>query len=300
MRPWSGERLDSPPIVTALPTDDPEVIADRIASRLRSDVAARLPLRATAVDELALEARPAIHALLFATATERADDATSLEHHETTAMVTLLGRSFAMHDATPTAAMGIVPALLAAFRAEGLDVPASLDAPLATVFVEGYVRGREERLHAEALRDAVHRIPVLHLFRGCAATVLRGDYGTEELTTRFEEVARQLFAHETRVFIADVEGLADPAPGTIRALVGLHDNARMLGLKLVLAGVESGFREQAALIGLDFAGIDVAPDFAAALERALEICELGLRPDGFLTRPLRALRNARRNRSPRQ
>ena len=99
--------------MSPLPNDeDPEALAERILARFCDEGLSSISLRPEVKTELALEARPAVHALLFGLGTDRAGDASSLEHHESLAMVTLLGRALALSGATPTPVLRVVPALL--------------------------------------------------------------------------------------------------------------------------------------------------------------------------------------------
>ena len=99
--------------MSPLPKDeDPEALAERILARFEGEGLADISLRPEVKVELALEARPAVHALLFGLGTDRAGDAASLEHHESLAMVTLLGRALARLELVKMLALaGLIAAL---------------------------------------------------------------------------------------------------------------------------------------------------------------------------------------------
>src|SRR5690606_24181028 len=121
----------------------------------------------------------------------------SLDHHETLAMATLLGRKLALVGATPTAAQRLVPALLGALRAEGWAGPPAIDDALGVLLVEGFVRGREESLVGAAARDVAARIPVVPIAPGVLGVFPVGHYDAAPVTEVMEALSRRLFREET-------------------------------------------------------------------------------------------------------
>ncbi len=266
---------------------DPVDVAEDALARFRASAVSALPLRAALADELAAEARPAVHALLFATSSDRMGDLESLEHHETLAMVTLLGRKLALLGGTPTAALRLTRTLLAAVRDTGWGVPPSLDEPLATVAVEGYVRGREERLRTDAAKDAVDRIPIVALAEGCLAVFPRGDYDPDRLEPAMDGLGRRLFREEATVCLVVLDGLEGLSPAAARALLSIDESARTLGATAIFSGVTTSFLEAAERAGVDVANLVLVADAAEGVRRALSIAGYAVRRVSWLPAPIR-------------
>lgn len=262
---------------------DAELMTDRIAARMR-DALGRVPLRSTFVDALGVEARPAIQALLFALSTDKAEDTSSLEHHETTAMIALLGRSFAFDGTTPTAAASIVPALLGAFRDEGLGVPSSLDEPLGVVFLEGYVRGREERVRAEGADRALESVALVRLAPRVGLVVIRGGHEPEPMVKRLESLAREAFAHELVVCVFDV-ALRESGEGALGPILHAIELFRSVGIEIVVTGVAPDLVQESTA--------KVCETSQDAVAHALSIAGMSLGRDGVIPRRLRELLRAR-------
>lgn len=261
-----------------------EHAADRIVACLR-ERASRLPLRASFVEALGREARPAVHALLFALATERASDPASLEHHETMAMLALLGRSFALEGTTPTAAAGVVPAILEAFRDEGFAVPSELDAPLGLVFLEGFVRGREERLRADLAKQALEHVVLIEPLPRIGIVVIRGDHDAELLASHLEALAREAFARELAACVLDVSLGGDAGEGGSPVL-HFASLIASVGVHVIFVGPSADAWAEAL-------GAESRPTTARAVDRALEHARLIVRDDRAFGIPLRGLLKAR-------
>jgi len=262
---------------------DAELVTDRIVARMR-DALARVPLRSAYVDALGVEARPAIQALLFALSTDQAENTNSLEHHETTAMVALLGRAFAFDGTTPTAAAAVIPSLLTGFRGESIDVPSSLDHPLAVVFLEGYVRGREERVRVEAGKRALESVSLVRLAPRVGLVVIHGAHEPEQLTARLEAIAREAFALEIAACVFDV-AIRESGDAVLGPVTNAIELLRQVGTDVVVAGASSGmFPESVAQ------SRDSTPD---AVALAMSVAGLAIGRDRALPRTLRALLRAR-------
>lgn len=259
---------------------DAERAAERVATRLRERASA-LPLRAAFVEALGIEAIPAIHALIFAISTDRAEDATSLEHHETMAMVALLGRTFALEGTTPTAAHGVVPALLGALRDEGFAVPATLDQPLSVVFLEGYVRGRDERLRIDLAKRALEHVVLLALGDRVGCVVVRGEHESEPLGERLEALAREAFALDLAAVVLDVSVGEHAAESVGPSLLHFAETLASVGMRLHFVGTKA--EEWAGHVGGEASG-----SLAEALGMARKGPAFARRAERTLVRPLRA------------
>lgn len=254
--------------MSPLPHDeDPEALAERILSRFEREGLGSISLRPEIKTEVALEARPAIHALLFGLGTDRASDASSLEHHESLAMVTLLGRALALLGATPTPVLRVVPALLAAFRAEGAEPTASFEDALQAVCLEGYVRGREEAIEKRVRRSHEQSVAPFTLVDGVVVLRLVGDLSADAIVATIEELGRALFRQDARACIVDLNPLAAPTPRRARAILTAEEVARTLGIRCVYVGLDA--RWLAELGDVDVAELTTVATFAEATTLAL-------------------------------
>ncbi|MCA9536354.1 MAG: hypothetical protein KC593_21880 [Myxococcales bacterium] len=254
--------------MSPLPNDeDPEALAERILARFCDEGLSSISLRPEVKTELALEARPAVHALLFGLGTDRAGDASSLEHHESLAMVTLLGRALALSGATPTPVLRVVPALLSAFRAEGAEPTDALEAALQAVCLEGFVRGREEAVERRVRRGHEQAIAPFILADGVVALRLVGDLSADALVAMIEELGRALFRADARACVVDVNPLSAPTPRRARALLSAHEVALTLGVRCIYSGLDA--RWQGELRDVDLSTLTLADTFAEATALAL-------------------------------
>lgn len=269
--------------------DPDEALAERVSVRFRAAVSQRVPLRTAFVDALVRESRPAVHALLFAVQAEQATEPYSLAYHETTAMFSLLGRAFAMDGATPTAAMLVVPLMLEAFRSEGVDVPLVLDGPLSVIFVEGYVRGREERVVSEAERVAVTRVGLSELAPGCYTLVLRGAFTHESLNEILDECARGLLRADAAACTVDIRSLVEPNADHVRQLRAFAETCEGLGTHVRFVGDAGAY---AALTSPD-ASLTFASSALAATTDALADAGFSLRRVSRIETSIRELVRAR-------
>ena len=267
---------------SAFALDDPEGWAARVLTAFRSCWQARVPMAADAdlAAEIALEARPAMHALLHAATNERVDDLASLEHHETLAMVTLLGRRVGILGASPTAMLTVVPSLLESARAQGLELAGSIDEALTTAFAEGYVRGREERLHADHAERALAAAPIVPIAPGCLALVASGDHDPDTLEALVEAFGRRLLNEDARACIVDLSTLTGTSRAHAAAILSADATAKMLGVRCVFSSASPELRVAATHI-TDHASLEFANDFAEALTLVLPTCGLTLTRRGL-------------------
>ncbi len=192
--------------------------------------------------EVATEAGPAIHALVFAGESREADEL-ALSHHESLAMTQLLGRRVAELGATPTTATALVPELLRLVRAE-VPVPERLDRQLVSVFAEGYARGREDRLTTEATQARVEAAPIVLVAERCYALFIRGPLEADAVTELTERFGRVLFKADARAAIVDVAGFPDDDERPVFAALTVDETAKMLGARCVFVGDHPVLRSQ--------------------------------------------------------
>lgn len=195
---------------------------------------AQLPLSAERVEHLVIEAAPAVSALHFSLTVGRADDPISLAHHESTAMVALLGRACAVDDVTPSAAYRIVPCLLGAFGANGLEAPPALGEALAIVFFEGFLRGRDETYASLAEASALRHVDLVPIAQRIGLVVIRGGYGSDALLERLEVLAREAFRAQFEAVVVHVESMDAEALGG--SLFGFCDALASVGIAPLVIG----------------------------------------------------------------
>jgi anti-anti-sigma regulatory factor len=255
--------------------DDPEVLAEKVLGRFRDEGLPGEPIRSSIVDDLVNEARPAVHSLVFATRTERTVGVPSLPQHECLAMVTLLGRRLASFGVTPTGALRAGHRLLEACHAEGLALPPAFESSLLAVFVEGYVRGREEHAREEGARALVDCQAVVTLAPGVVLVVLAGELDPDVLEGHVDEVGRVLLRGDAKAMVVDLARFTSRDSESIHAIVKLVRNARVLGVAPFLVGLAGEARETVARA--DEEQIFDARTVPDALSRALALVGLELR-----------------------
>ena len=239
--------------------------------------------------ELSVEARPAISSLLVVADCEADERDRALDHHEGLALVTLLGRRAGVLGATPTAAVSIVPTLFESFALAGAPLPSDLAHDLATLCVEGYVAGREERLvedHEVAMAEAQCAATIT---QGVALLTLSGDLSAESLERTVDRFARSMLKADTKAAIVDMTRLEGAAPDRAAEVFGADAATRMLGVCCIFTGVSDAWldaaREGRAAIDL----ITIEPTFDAALTHALRLAGWELRRVSSIPSALRAL-----------
>ncbi len=196
------------------------------------------------VEDLAAEARPAAEALHFATTMNTTADEASLDHHESLAMVHLLGRRAALQGLTPMGALKIVPCLLEAVVAAGsISVPPRYMEALQTSCIEGYVRGREEAVATRLAERAARAIPTLPVVRDICALVLAGDHEAAILQQRGEDFTREIFNSAGVGAIVDITGLLDPDRSRAAAVLEILERLATIGVPAALSGVTERWRE---------------------------------------------------------
>lgn len=244
--------------------------------------------------ELAIETRPVIESLLAALSGEGPIDVPSLEHHEALAMVTLLGRRAAALGATPTALVGLVPALIAGFEAVGRPIPEHLHDPMRFVAFEGYVAGHDERLVQEGYVRAADAVPIVRVAPRCLALLVAGRHEAELLAEIVDRFGRELLAADAKAGIVDLAKLEDPSPDCAAEVFGADAAARMLGATCVFSGVSEPWLEAARRARVPVELLTIEPDFGEALRRALSLCGLEIRRTSWLPGPIRTLLGPRK------
>lgn len=228
-------------------------------------------------DDLALESRPAVEAVLFAL---RSDDSGSLlrdEHGEGLAMVTLLGRRAGVKGASPTAATNIVPAIAGGFADAGVPLSAPIVTTLMSMCLEGYAAGladvaervlRDKLVAAQAMFEIV---PKIH------ALVLAGEHDNDTLAEVVEAFTRELHRSSGLAAIVDLTRLKEASPAAAAEIFGVHHAARIAGARSVFVGLNEPWRRAAASAHLSLDLVETADSFSSALDRVLPLAGYSLK-----------------------
>ncbi len=252
------------------PSEAIEALVDAFQTRWADAV--NLSSDRALASDLASEARPAIHALHFALAMDNTDDEGSLDHHEGLAMVSLLGRRAALLGASPAALRRLVPALIAIFP----DTPEAYAAHLKDAAFEGYVRGNEEALRAEAAINATKSLVLFEAVPSVWVFILAGEHDPDALQARAEDVGRELFAREASACVIEMSGLEVPTRSRAAAVLDVYESARLVGAYAVVTSASPGWR---SLFGeLPVQDLELADTFAQGFENALTQTGSTLRP----------------------
>lgn len=241
-------------------------------------------------EELALEARPIVDVFLAtAPIVFRDGGVLPLEHHESLALLTLLGRRSGMAGITPTALLAMVDALFAACAAEGVRLEGSrLERTFRAACLEGYVAGKEESLDERASIRAARSIAMVSVAPRCLALFVAGLHEPARLRETAERFGRWLLESDAMACIVDLSALEDPSPDRAGEVFSVLASARLLGVTCVFAGVSEEWRDAARHARVPLEDVLFAPTFEAGLVSALGACGVELRRTGWLS-PLRAL-----------
>lgn len=272
---------------------DPEERAEAILARWSAKVREGRLVREEWLEELVAEARPTVHSLLYAASIESGDSPPDLQRHEALAMATLFGRRLAALGMTPTVMMTLIPLLLEALEAEAVARDESLAVDLQTSCVEGFVRGREDRVAEEGDARVAATITRLELAPRVLAFFVAGDPTAEAIEAAVEDLGRALFAADAIACVVEVSSLAVESPRVARALFAVDETARIIGVRCIFDGVDERCRAEAERAGLDTSHIETSESFGAALRTALETARSDGRKGRWFGRRLEDLLRSR-------
>lgn len=251
--------------------------------------ATRLARDREAATELAIEARAVFESLLAGLAAAPDPRSHRPELREALALVSLLGRRAGELGVTPSAALALAPAIVAAASAES---DASLDpiaGPIAELTLEGFVMAREDRLREDGARALAGAIPIVEAAPGCVVMIAGGAQSAEELERVVEELGRRLLNRDAKACLVDASELP-PSPELARPLFAAHVSARMLGTRCLFTGLDDArWASPAREAGLTLGELERVDRFAEGLRVALETCDLELRHRSGLGNVIRRL-----------
>lgn len=245
--------------------NDAQAAIERFVALL---AAARPPTGGTDLDAIEAEVAPILPVLVELPAADRAEaDFASFEFRESFTLLTLLGRRLALLDLTPTAALQVADiALAAAGEGEPPDERFAVRARIA--IVEGFVRGREERVAEIAERRAARPVRPLQVDDAIYALIITGVHDAEPLGEHVEALGRAMLDAGASVAIVDLSQLDEPNRDRARAIFAAEEITRMLGAACVFSGVGPRWRNAAEDAHIDLDELRLVRTFAEALDAA--------------------------------
>lgn len=227
------------------------------------------PTGGAALEALQAEVRPVLPLLEELPVEERASgDFSSFEFRECLTVLTLLGRRLALLDLTPTAALEVVDIALRAVEAEGDPPTAAFDGRARTAVVEGFVRGREERVSEDAEQRAAQPVRPLRVDSSTFALIVTGTHEAEVLTEHVDTLGRAMLDADADLAIIDLSQLGEPNRERARAVFAAEEITRMLGAHCIFSGVDPRWRAAAEDARIRLDDHHVVGTFADALAQA--------------------------------
>ncbi len=210
---------------------------DRATSAFRAEL--RMPFQQDTrlSDALAVQAGPALEALAFAIrAGVSAGDA--LELREGLSLCALLGRHGALRGLTPSGALVLVEALVAALRSMGLEVAPELHASSRSVVLEGYCATIAVGLRDEVARRAAASLGVHRIAPGCSLLAIGSGHVAETLRDALDRIGRRLLDAGACACVVVVSGDALENEEVVLEILGFDATARMIGVRAIFVGLE--------------------------------------------------------------
>ncbi len=259
------------PVVAKLPlvSARPPVSFEELQGALAQS---RLTLGQRTLDEIVPEVMPVLEALASLPPRLETSDLDSFGYREGFALITLLGRRLALLDLTPTATLAICATAVRL-------VPHSEEFAnaAAAACIEGFVRGREERI--EQLHRATAQASVAPVRVSPEAFLLMpsGLEDPEIISQKVDELARKLFKHEAKFALVDFSQMGEPSADRAAALFGADEMTKMLGASCIFTGLDAGWEAAAKEAGIDVTILRTAPDLAEGLALAKSAPRRGAR-----------------------
>jgi len=242
--------------------------ADRERFRLLLDQAPP-PTGGVGLDAIEAEVAPVLPFVREIPAADRArGDFESFQFRECFTVLTLLGRRLALLDLTPTAAVQVVDLALRAI--DGADAPRTevFRQHAQTAAIEGFVRGREERVTEDAQGRASRYVRPLRMNDATFALIISGVQEPTALRDHVDALGRAMLDADATVAIVDLSQLGEPNRERARAIFAADEVARMLGGACIFSGVDPRWQSAAADARIDVDELRRVPTLAKALELA--------------------------------
>jgi len=225
-----------------------------------------------ALEDLAAEVAPVLPLLIELPANERASgDYESFQFRECFAVLSLLGRRLALLDLTPTAAIQVVRIALRSVERDDESPSEELTGRAVAAVVEGFVRGREERVEQDAEARATKPVKPLRIDEAAFALILSGVHEPAALSGCVDALGRAMLNAGVDVAIVDLTQVGEPNRDRAAAMFAADEIAKMLGGVCFFTGLDSRWRAAAADARIALDAIRVAPSLAAAIVAAREV-----------------------------
>ena len=233
---------------------------------------ARPPTGGVTLDSIEKEVAPVLPLLVELPAHERAEgDFGSFQFRECFTVLTLLGRRLALLDLTPTAAVQVIDLVLSSIDDAGDGATARFERRARTAAVEGFVRGREERVTQTAETRASRPVRPLRIDDSTFALVVSGVHEPSVLSEQVDALGRAMLDTDATVAIVDLTQLGEPNRDRARAVFAADEMTRMLGGVCVFSGVDPRWKAAAADGRIHLDELRVVASLADALRLAREL-----------------------------
>lgn len=230
---------------------------------------ARPPTGGTGLGVIETEVAPVLPLLTEISLEERTrGDFASFRYRECFTVLTLLGRRLALLDLTPTAAVQVVDLALVAVDGGNEPMTDAFRRRALTAAVEGFVRGREERVAERAEARASRPVRPLRIDRGTFALVISGVHEPEALSEHVDALGRAMLDADSTTAVVDLSQLGEPNGDRARAIFGADEVARMLGATCIFSGVDPRWRAAAADGRIHIDELEIVSTLEKALDRA--------------------------------
>jgi anti-anti-sigma regulatory factor len=242
--------------------------------------------------DLCEQAAPVLEAL-----TRGLDGAQGVDH-EAACLISLLGRRAALQGGTPTALLAIERGLLEAVRATGDALDEARTTKLATILIEGYVAGHDERVRADAQRSLSRAHRLIELSPRVFAICVLDGVAPDALSPALEEAERELLRRNATSLLVDVSALTSASEELYRLVFHLCATGGQLGVHVVMVGLSDETAQSLSGLRIDLSSIERTDTFVQGLEAALRAAAIELKPRRRWTGPLfRKARGERASRS---
>jgi len=240
-----------------------ELAARRFDALLES---ARPPTGGLERGDLVAEVTPVLRLLSELSAADRANgDYESFQFRECLAVLSLVGRRLALLDLTPTAAFQIVRLALEAVEETDARTSNRFEWHTVAAALEGYVRGREERVAQNAESSATEPLTPLRIDEAAFALIVSGTHEPAALSECVDALGRAMLNADVEMAIVDLTQLGAPNQERAVAVFAADEVTKMLGGACWFTGVDDRWRAAAADAQIPLGAIRIVPDLASAL-----------------------------------
>ena len=147
---------------------------------------------------------------------------------------------------------------------------------VATLLLEGYARGREDRARTDAQRGLADALPVTEIAPQVVLIVAAGALDPDGARALADRASSFLLRRDAKAALLDVEGVVAPTAAVLAELWSIPSAARMLGVRMVVSGVNGVVGEAVRTSNLHDEGERRVPTMAAGVEVLLRDAGIAL------------------------